>query len=56
MDYKVRTRVFTLPGEERLIDNIQNNELYVVTNKIVSPMPKEGIIMVYIEYEDYTIE
>jgi len=55
-DYRIVTRVYTLPGEERLIDAIHNNPLYVITNKIVTPMPKKGIIMVYLEYEDYTKE
>ncbi len=55
-DFKIRTRSFILPGQEAQIDAIHDNDLYTVTQKIVTPMPKEGIIMVYMEYEDHSKE
>lgn len=49
----IRTRTFTLPGQEAVIESIANNDLTVITRKDLMPCPKEGIIMVYLEYEDY---
>jgi hypothetical protein len=52
--FKLKHRAFQLPGEEGLLDNICNNDMYRVVNKIVTPCPKECIILVYVEYEDST--
>lgn len=52
----LKTRTFTLPGQEGIIEGIQNNDLITVTRKDIMPCPKEGIIMVYMEYEDFNEE
>lgn len=44
-------RVFTLPGEERLLNEIMNDEFTDIVNKVINPCPKEGIILYMIEYE-----
>lgn len=53
---KKGVRVFTLPGEERLLSEILNDDMIDVTNKIITPCPKEGIILYLIEYEDHREE
>lgn len=44
-------KVFTLPGEEHLLNEIMNDEFTDIMNKIVTPCPKEGVILYLIEYE-----
>lgn len=45
-------RTFTLPGEEELLEEYLNNDLIEVTDKVITPCPKEGIILYLIEYEE----
>lgn len=51
---EVRTKVrsLTFPGDEAFMESIMNNKNCTITNKVITPMPKEGIIMAYIEYEE----
>lgn len=44
-------RVFTLPGEEFLLNELMNNEFVDIVHKVVTPCPKEGIILYLVEYE-----
>lgn len=44
-------KVFTLPGEEHLLQEYMNDEFIDIVNKIITPCPKEGIILYLIEYE-----
>lgn len=46
-------RVFTLPGDEMQVNNILNNPNISVIDKEKIPCPKEGVILLYLEYEDY---
>lgn len=43
--------VFTLPGEEDLLNQILNDEGTDVVNKVITACPKEGIILYLVEYE-----
>jgi len=44
-------KVFTLPGEEYSLNEIMNDEFTEIVHKVVTPCPKEGIILYLIEYE-----
>ncbi len=47
----VKMRAFTLPGEEKALNEILNNPDFVVVEEIKTPCPKEGIFMVLIKWE-----
>ena len=53
-DVKVRTRVqsLTFPGDEPIMEKIMNDPNCTIINKVITPMPKEGVIMAYIEWEE----
>lgn len=46
-------KTYTLPGQEYELEELINEPLVEVTHKVITPCPKEGIILVYIEYDDY---
>lgn len=46
-----KIRVFSLPAEEEELNVIINDESNVVLEKVITPCPKEGIILYLIEYE-----
>lgn len=43
--------VFTLPGEEDLVNQLLNDEETDIVNKVITACPKEGIILYLVEYE-----
>lgn len=51
MKFEKGVRVFTLPTEERLLNDMMNDEFIDIVNKVVTPCPKEGIILYLVEYE-----
>ena len=53
-DVKIRTRVqsLTFPGDEPIMEKIMNDPNCTIVNKVITPMPKEGVIMAYIEWEE----
>jgi hypothetical protein len=53
---KRRVRVFTLPGEEYEVDKVLNEDLITIIDELKVPCPKEGIILLYLKYEDYREE
>lgn len=46
-------RTFTLPGEEELLEEYLNDDLIEIMDEVITPCPKEGIILYLIKYEDY---
>lgn len=50
---KRRVKVFTLPNEESLLNDLLSDESIVITEEIPTPCPKEGIILYLVKYEDY---
>lgn len=44
-------KVFTLPGEEYLLNEMMNDEFVDIIDKVITPCAKEGIILYLIEYE-----
>ena len=48
-----RVQTFTMPGDEPLMEAIENRQTVKVTNKIFSPCPKEGVILVFMEYDEF---
>jgi hypothetical protein len=53
---KRQDRVFTLPGQEKRLNDILNDDMITIINKTKFPCPKEGVILVYVEYIDYKEE
>jgi hypothetical protein len=53
---KIRVKVFILPGEERLAEEIYNNEDYVVVDELKTACPKDGFIFLYLKWEDHSKE
>ena len=53
---KKMTRVLMVPQQQNLLNEIQNNPLYMVTKRETIAFPKEGIINIIIDYEDYSDE
>ena len=52
MGVRIGVKVFTLPGEEGLLNNFINKEEIEITNKVITALPKEGIILYLVEYEE----
>ena len=50
---KKGVRVFTLPGEEAIVNEILNDDMIVVVDEERVACPKEGIILYFIKYEDH---
>lgn len=50
---KRQIKVFTLPNEESLLNELLTTEGIVITEEIPTPCPKEGIILYLVKYEDY---
>lgn len=48
-----KVKTFILPGMESNMEQILNNPNITVTDKVKVPCAKEGIIIVYIEYEEF---
>lgn len=48
---KIGLSVYTLPGDEKLAEDIYNNERYTVVDETKVACPKEGIILLYLKYE-----
>lgn len=44
-------RVYTLPTEERALNNLLNDETVEITNRVITPCPKECIVLYLVEYE-----
>lgn len=53
---KIQVKVFVLPGEEYSAEEILNNPNYVVVDEMKSPCPKEGVILYFLKWEDYSEE
>lgn len=49
-----RVGFFILPGEEKRIEDILNNPHYVIIKQKENFAVKEGILMIYMEWEDHT--
>lgn len=49
-------QTFSMPGDEPVMERIINEPSVIVTNKVITPCPKEGIIMVYLEYDKISEE
>jgi hypothetical protein len=49
---KKRVAVFTLPGEERLVNNLLNDDLVDIVDEERIACPKEAIILYFVKYED----
>lgn len=45
---------FILPGEERRVEDVLNNPHYVIINRKENFAVKEGVLMIYMEWEDNT--
>jgi hypothetical protein len=54
--FKIGMKTFILPGQEYLAEEIYNNENYVVVDEDRVACPKEGIILLYLKYEDHSKE
>ena len=50
---KKEVKVFTLPNEEMTLNDLLNDDMIEITNKIITPCPKEGIILYLIEIKRY---
>lgn len=48
-----RVQTLTMPGDEPVMESILNRDTVRVTNRIISPCPKEGIILVLLEYDEF---
>lgn len=51
---KKGVRTYTLPGQEIEAETLMNNDLIEITTKTAFACPKEGIILLYLEFDDYT--
>lgn len=49
---KRKVKVFTLPNEEELLNELLGMEGVTITEEVVTPCPKEGIILYLVKYED----
>jgi len=49
---KKGVKVFTLPGEERLVNELLNEDLVDIMEEERIACPKEGIILYFVKYED----
>ena len=50
---RIGVATFILPGQEKKAEALFNDPLITITINERNPMPKEGIILLYIQYEDY---
>lgn len=50
---KRKVKVFTLPNEEDILNDLLAEEGIVITEEVVTPCPKEGIILYLVKYEDH---
>ena len=48
-----RIQTLTMPGDEPVMESILNRDTVRVTNRVISPCPKEGIILVLLEYDEF---
>lgn len=48
-----KVAVFTLPNEVSMLNDLLEDDMITVTEKSITPCPKEGIILYLVEYEDY---
>lgn len=53
---KIGLATLTLPGQEYQATQIFNNPNYVVVDELKVACPKEGVILLYLKYEDYSEE
>ena len=51
MNKKREVHVFSLPAEENHLNILINDENVQVMNKVITPCPKEGIILYLVEIE-----
>lgn len=51
---KYGLKVFTLPGEEYAVEEVLNNPDYIVVVETQTACPKEGIILYFLKWEDYS--
>lgn len=52
--YRYMTRYLSIPGQIDRLNNIENNDLYIITKKEVITFPKLGLVNILIEYMDYS--
>lgn len=50
---KRRIKVFTLPNEETVLNDLLSEEGVVITEELATPCPKEGVILYLVKYEDH---
>ncbi|MGL5712538.1 MAG: hypothetical protein ACRCX2_05925 [Paraclostridium sp.] len=50
---KTEVRVFTLPNEEELLNQLLNNDMVDIIEEMKSISPKEGVILYLVKYEKY---
>ena len=46
-------RVFTLPNEEELLNQLLNNDMMDIIEELKVPCPKEGVILYLVKCERY---
>lgn len=51
LNHKVFSRSFTLPRDEALLNQLQNNPYVTITRKEVMPCPKEMVFMIFVDFE-----
>jgi len=44
---------FKLPKDKNKLNELINEDLITITNKIVTPSQQTGTVTVYLEFEDY---
>lgn len=47
-------KVFTLPGEEQMLNNYLNDDMIDIVEELKTPCPKEGVILYLIKYEKHS--
>lgn len=53
MKMKKEVKVFTLPNEQMSLNDILNDPDIDVVDRVITPCPKEGIILYLVEIEKY---
>lgn len=52
MSVRKGVKVFTLPGEEELLNEYLNNDMIDIVEELKTACPKESIILYLIKYEE----
>ena len=46
-------RTFIFPGDEQGYESLANDDSVSIVNKVITPCPKEGMVIYVVEYEQY---